>query len=492
MGGSPSKTFSISSPTPERSDSGPDYSIMRLCGGDLKKFEYMLFIGAEASRLVYSDAGIIQESLKAFGLSPDVLNQVITHYDWKFASKKRNILSRGTADFAPPESYRLKPCSDDQSEPILVRYISSPTDTTCMVVSPNALKPNANTIITSSDCIVTFKGSSSIRNWEKNLRSVAPGDFSNAISSVVPNGPPGISVATAFVVPIVEIFNDILDGIEEVSPGATRIFVFGHSKGAGEAELGGAMLALKFPDKEIHIISYGAPRIIYPGSKEAFDNFFFAGKQGKFTLTRVESVGALVGDIVTDMPPGLMVHPGWGTKTNTLDFIRSQHGISIDNQNKRNPATWPFVESIDLWDFKNKGQLNAEVQKVIGEAPTVAPTQGGANYVRVKGSKWAPNAHMEYFGMFFLGSQRLPGMGNPAKTVGDRKEIPGSNVNKTFVADIYNSCSKYRYDQWISRGSALDFVADADRALLNVSQQLQKTLKKSGGKRTRRRRTLRK
>lgn len=477
MGSSSSKpTLAITSATPEKVESGPDYSIMSLCQKDVKKFEYMLFIGAELSRLAYSDVGIIRESLKALGLSPDILNKVIGHYDFKFLSKRTNVASRISGDFAPPESYELQACPDGidhAGQPLLIRYISSPTDTTCMVVSPNAIQPNPNTIITSSDCIVVFKGSSSLRNWEKNLRAVAPGDFAAAIAPVVPNGPPGIMTAQSFVVPIVEIFNEITIAMEKVCPGATRIFVFGHSKGGAEAELAGAMLSLKFPDKEVHIISYGSPKVIYSSSKEKFDSFFFNSTR-KFTLTRVESVGSIVGDNVTDMPPGVMVHPGWGTKTNTLDFLRSQNGISIDNQNKRNAATWPFNEPMDLWDIANKLKLNAEVQKVIGEAPTVAnPSQGGANYVRVKGSSWAPNPHMEYFGMFFLGSQRGPGMGNPAKTsnTGTRESREGSNENKIFIANIFSDCTKYQYVPWQSRGSVLDGINDAQRVVEQGAKQ---------------------
>ena len=156
MGGSPSKpTLGFTSATPEKVEGGPDYSIMSLCQKDVKKFEYMLFIGAELSRLVYSDVGIIHKSLKALGLSPDILNKVIGHYDWKFLSKKTNVASRVSGSFAPPESYELQACPDgiDHSgQPILIRYISSPTDTTCMVVSPQAIQKNANSIINDSMC----------------------------------------------------------------------------------------------------------------------------------------------------------------------------------------------------------------------------------------------------------------------------------------------------------------------------------------------------
>jgi hypothetical protein len=508
----------VSSPTPEKIEGGPDYSIMRLCEGDMKKFEYMLFISAEACRLAYCDVGILQQSLKAFGRSPDILNKVITHYDQKACPtlgvgkcKKRNMVSRATGNFAPPESYELNPCPggfNNSGKPVLVRYISSPTDTTCIVVSPSALVSNSNSIIQPTDCIVTFKGSSSLRNWEKNLRSLAPTDFAKEISDVIKPAlarapelleaaakqvqllpaaaaaagggigseqslPGGIMVATSFVVPIVEIFNNILEGINVVAPNCTRIFVFGHSKGGAECELAGAMLLQQFPDKEVHVISFGAPKVIAPQSRDAFNKFFFENKKGKFTLTRVESVGSTgIDDLVTTLPPN-MVHPGWGDKKNTLDFIRSQNGVKPAGNNKRDPATWPFPEPIDLWDRsiipgqKNKSaELKAEVEKVVGEKllEVKEETTGGANYVRVTGSRWAPNSHMEELGMFFMGSQRLAGMGNPAKTalVGSREAQDDSNVNKTFVANIFSDCSKYQYEPWTSKGSALDIFTKTD------------------------------
>ena len=85
-----------------------------------------------------------------------------------------------------------------------------------------------------------------------------------------------------------------------------------------------------------------------------------------------------------------------------------------------------------------------------------------SNYLRVKGSQWSPNPHMEYFGMFFMGSQRLAGMGNPAKTQGDRKPVEGSNVNKIFVANIFPECTKYMYVPWTSLGSNLDLVKNLE------------------------------
>ena len=462
-----------------------DYSLLPVCYGKkfddslgvdvnaVKKFEHALYIGAEASRLLYCDVGILKLSLtKAFGLSPDILNKVISHYDGKYKFKKTNLLNRasGSKQLAP-DSYELEPCTsfeNDGKKP-LMRYISSPTDTTCGVISPDALQSNSNSIFTSSDCIVTFKGSSSLRNWEKNLRSVFPGDFAKEVSSLGLNAPSGIAIARAFITPIVEIFDEILKAINLVCPNATRIFVFGHSKGGAEAELGGMMLSLCMGNKlpsvtQVHVISYGSPKVVSPTSKDAINNAFFVANKGNFTLTRVESVGSIVGDTVTDMPP-VMVHPGWGNTSNTLDEIRTKYGGVSVTDNKRNPATWPFNESVDLWDITQKFKLDAAVATVIGEDVSKdAPAHGGerSTYLRVRGSRWAPNPHMEYLGMFFLGSQRIPGMANPAKTQGNRQEIPGSNVNKIFIANMFPECTKYMYVSWKSLGSSLDIVTDVD------------------------------
>lgn len=482
-----------------------DFSLLPICFGKkyneelgvsvigVKKFEYLLFIGAEASRLAYCDVGILKESLKAFGLSPDILNKVISHYDSKYSSKK--FLFNRSGQKIAPDSYEIQPCPsfENDGKIPLVRYISSPTDTTCMIMSGSTLLSNPNNIISATDCMVVFKGSSSLRNWEKNLRSIVPGDLAKEIQSIT-TAPPGIMVAKSFVTPIVEIFGEIISGIKEVSPNCTRIFVFGHSKGGAEAELAGTILSLcksQFPNVlQVHVISYGSPKIVSPSAKYLYNQEFLVKNAGNFTLTRIESVGTLVGDTVTDIPPGIMVHPGWGDKTSTIDSIRSTYGGVAITDNKRNPSTWPFYQSPDLWDILNKFKLDAEVQKVIGESvinlPVEPPTGGEhSTYFRVRGSRWAPNPHMEYFGMFFLGSQRLPGMANPAKTQGDRKAIPGSNVNKIFIANIFPECTKYKYVPWNNLGSSMDFVEDIGIPIKKGGAKKRRTFRKNKRSRNR-------
>jgi Lipase (class 3) len=521
MGGVSSKNadIAITSKTPEGKIEGPDYSIMLLCNKDMKKFEYMLFLAAESCRLSYCDVGILQQSMKAYGMSPDILNEVITHYDAKACPaisigkcKKRNVLSRVSAKFAPPESYELNACADGfehSGKPILIRYISSPTDTTCIVVNPSVIQPNSNSIIQSSDCIVTFKGSSSIRNWDKNLSASAPGDFASVVKDILPNAPPGIMVSTSYITPISEIFDQIVEAIEKVCPGCTRIFVFGHSKGGAECELASIMFALKFPDKEIHTISLGAPKVFSPSSVEKFDDMFFIQKQGKFTLTRIESITPSGKDDLVTLLPTTMVHPGWGSKTQTLDLLRSEYGIPSDLSNTRNVASWPFQEAIDLWKPSKKVERDALVQNVIKEKVVVPPPEkeeplgipeetpavGGSTFFKVTTLQPTVSSHMNYFGMGFWGTQRLAGMGNPAKTalIGRNQENSDPNVNKTFVANIFQDCTKYQYVPWVGKGSYLSGVTDMSRSAVHGIQDVaQKVIKRGGRRRTPRKRKINK
>jgi hypothetical protein len=461
-------------------DTNSLFSIMRLCGADMKKFEYMLFIAAQSCRLSYCDVGILHQSLKAYGMSPDVLNAVITKYDSMACPtigvgmcKKRNALSRISGQFAPPQSYELSPCPggfDNGGQQPIVRYISSPIDTTCIVINPSILAQNDNTIFKQGDCIVTFKGSSSIRNWEKNVRASAHGDFATAVKDVIPSFPPQISVSVSYVTPIVEIFDQIVEAMDKVCPGNTRIFVFGHSKGGAECELAGAMFVAKFPDKEVHIISLGAPKIISPTSQQTFNDQFLFGKNGKVTLTRVESTSQTnEGDLVTTVPVS-MGHPGKTETPNTIDGLRNAYGYPSAN-NQRLDKTWPFTEPIDWYNPAKKAELDQKVASIVGMKG------GDSNYIKVKGYTkvslhLAP--HMEYFGMYFWGSQRLAGMGNPAKTsnTGTRESKEGSNENKIFVSNIFPTCTKYEYRPWISRGTLTEGLKDVG----NMASELGNTV----------------
>ena len=476
-----------------------DYTIMPVCLGfpyngfkpltaeDFKKCEYMFFLGAELCRLVYSDVVVIQESIKALGMSPDVLNGVISAYDNKyFRSKRKNGM------FGPaPETYtNINICAASPEKP-LIRYISSPTDTTCMVVNPSAIQPNKYSIFQPTDAILVFKGSSSIRNWGKNVGSLKAFMVNDALSKsgLGVSASRDLKIATSFLEPVLEITQNILYAMNTVTPGAKRLFIFGHSKGGAECEVTGMLFALLLKNKpsqiasleQVHMVSYGAPKVVASSSLDDFNKLVFLDNLGNITLTRIESVGRLVGDTVTTLPPAA-VHPGFTNTSNTLDELRKKYaGVTGDGNYRRNAETWPFPEHpFDMWDRKE--DVKQAVEKVIGgpipppppEADT-APLLGGAyasNYVKAKGSKWAPFSHVEQFGMFFLGSQRLPGMKNPANTTDKR----------TFMSDISLTCSTPSYVEWKPlRGQAAteDAERDDDEAPPRISEKQKGDIKRN-------------
>jgi len=455
--------FSKSQPV---SGADEDYTIMPVCLGfpyngfkpvsteEFKKCEYIFYLGAELCRLVYSDVAIIQESVKALGMSPDVLNGVISAYDWKYLSKRR----ASTQGVPATDSYTTINVCSTKGSPV-IKYISSPTDTTCMVVNPSCIVKNQYNILGNSDSILVFKGSSSIRNWSKNVGSLKASLLNDSLSKsdLGVTFEPNLKVATSFLEPVLEIFRTILDSIQEITPSAKRLFIFGHSKGGAECELTGMLFALLLKNKstfpqiasleEVHMVSYGAPKVVASSSLDDFNKSVFLDNLGKVTLTRIESVGRLSGDIVTNIPPAA-VHPGFTTTSNTLDDLRKKYANAVvDGNYRRNKDTWPFPEAFDMWDRTK--DVQEAVLKITGspmptdtqEKELEPPPEGGAyasNYVKAKGARNAPFSHVEQFGMFFMGSQRLTGMKNPANT----------NDKRTFIASIEPTCSSYTYIPW--------------------------------------------
>ena len=527
MEGSPTDETKELLPKPQQAQSvtdanDPDYTIMPVALGfpynafqkktaeDFKKVEYMFFLGAEFSRLVYCDVGILHLSMvKALGLSPDILNQVISAYDKKHLNEK---FSQGTS-IPAPASYRLRSCSVREKGTLLAKYISSPVDTTCMVVNPKAVKSNPYSILKGDDSILVFKGSSSLRNWAKNFASAKTFSINEALKSyfakfgdrhhldtnITSKADPvfkeDFKIATSYLEPILEILEQILSALKEVTPNFKRLFIFGHSKGGAECEVAGILFTLlmkyknAFPElsllEEVHMISYGAPKIVASSGIKVLNQIVFEQNLGKVTLTRIESVGRLAGDTVTTMPPW-SVHPGWSQSSNTLDVIRQKYAdVQVDGNYRRNKATWPFPDyDYDLWDDMKSASLGKAVEKVLGDPSMVVNTkleeqtdplkQGGekSTYVKAKGSKWAPNSHMEQFGMFFLGSQRLAGMKNPANTdfsKNGKYVDPLTKVdygNKTFTSLIYENCTRLEYVAWNT------FRVSITRGLASTAQSL--------------------
>jgi hypothetical protein len=201
--------------------------------------------------------------------------------------------------------------------------------------------------------------------------------------------------------------------------------------------------------EEVHVISYGAPKIL---AKSAYDEFNKQILSKDVTITRIESVGRIVGDAVTGLPLG-NIHPGATDTKNTIDVIRSnRYGVTVDGNYRRNEQSWPFSAPYNLWDPSNAQQLKERVMAITNEPPptpeqekslTKEDPQNGGYYVKVKGARDTANPHVEQLGMYFMGSQRLPLMVNPANT----------RDRRIFTSNIWKDCSTYEYlNGWIPFG----------------------------------------
>ncbi len=111
--------------TPEQAKTvGPD---------QFKKYEYVLYLMAQLSRIVYCDTGVQWEVIKkGLGLSNDVVNKLITYYDSQYASESRTSMNSPPGlNGRPMKSYIVKGQPDVMpSIPNFATYISTGHDVT--------------------------------------------------------------------------------------------------------------------------------------------------------------------------------------------------------------------------------------------------------------------------------------------------------------------------------------------------------------------------
>jgi len=467
-----------------------------------KRYEHALYIMAQLSRIVYCDSGIAWNVItKSLGMSNDVVNKVISAYDWKYVSTRRvSVTSQpGDGSGLPMESYALTPVP---AGTCFGTYISTKDDVTCMFLNVSAAATprliGGNSIFAEGDCLISFKGSSTVDNFKHDLLS----QFTAAdIQSLI--GVTGIKVegtgnvvTGAFIKPIVAAWKTLLAALEKHAGG--RLFLTGHSLGGAYTSLFAFMLAegkvsgtlpVMAKVTSIHVVSFGAPTILSDVARNTFNRHL---DSGLITLDRVVSqkvaarsaatqllVGGIGGpnDVIPTIPVGF-THPGWkplatnispeaGGRPYSIDNIRKFYGVSSSTR-YRDAATWPFTENMNLGDIAQRATLNKSVTDItqvttIPEDVTKMPTEfegvtvtedpqaGGAglakniyakstqthipNFVSVQGSVYAYGfAHGEYLGMFFMAGFRLPGMKNPAKTADAFFELCTDGVKIQYKA----------------------------------------------------------
>ena len=437
-----------------------------------KRYEHLLYLMAQLSRIVYCDTGIAWHVIeKSLGLSNDVVNKIITAYDSMYAAKRKIPVTTQPGDGAgrPMESYSLVPSSGGVK---YGTYISTPADMTCLMLDTTKVRSNPNSVLTGTDVIVVFKGSSTYDNFKHDLLSqFTATDFGQLIAATgikVPGS--GNLVTGSFVKPLVYAWAALNKALEEhVKQPNTRLFLTGHSLGGAYTTLFAFMLAeakvsgtvpIMANVASIHVISFGAPTLFSDTARNTFNRHL---DSGLVTLDRVVSqkvasrsaatqvlVGGPAGpnDVIATIPSGF-AHPGYrplatemnpeaGGRPYSMDNIRKFYGVATKTR-YREPTTWPFNEGVGLGDRKMGAELKKIVSGLTGlavipdEAPVTVPQAGGLgeqkglyekttlaripNFVSIEGSSYAYGfAHAEYLGMFFLGGFRLPGMKNPAAT----------------------------------------------------------------------------
>jgi hypothetical protein len=268
---------------------------------------------------------------------------------------------------------------------------------TCLFINASKVRANPNSILTGSDVIVSFKGSSTVDNFKHDLMSqFTAADIGQLVASLGIKVPGEKNFVTgSFVQPLVAGWSALVRGLTEhcaAATGGVRLFLTGHSLGGAYCTLFGFMLAeaklsgLPYMNNvsSIHIISFGAPTILGDNARNTFNRHL---DTGLVTIDRVVSqkvaarsaatqilVGGPMGpNNVIPTIPARFSHPGF--KPLATDFRPEANGrpYSIENVRAfygvpsktryRDPATWPFNEAVTLGD---RAQSSALSQMVAG------------------------------------------------------------------------------------------------------------------------------
>lgn len=440
---------------------------------NFKKYEYLLYIGAQLSRLVYCDTGIIWYVIeKSLGMSNDVVNKVITAYDTKFIAQKRQPSNAPGSEVAPAtqltkeakrpmESYSLQISKSPNDK--YATYISTPHDLTCLVLNASKIRANTNSILESKDVFVTFKGSSTLSNLQHDLLSQFTATDLGALLETV-NVTVGMNqgknlVTGAFIRPILNAWNTLMLALEEhIKTDDTRLFLCGHSLGGAYCTLFAFILAegkvsktipIMTKVKSIHILSYGSPTLLSDTARNTFNRHL---ESGLVTLDRVVSqkvaartsamtiiqglaLGAGPNDIIPSIPAGF-AHPGFrplatefrpeaNGRPYSMDNIRKFYGVT-SNTRYRDPTTWPFTEDIGLGDWKNSGELNNLVMKITGVNPP--PNKDPAEEAKEQGSTPQTGGFGEQKGIYSVATKNH---------IPDFVSVAGSNYAAGFAHAEY-------------------------------------------------------
>ena len=380
-----------------------------------KKYEYILYVMAQFSRIVYCDTGIIHKVIQfSLGKSNDIVNKVILALDnqyktlrYKPIESQKGTVIHGT--HRPMESYSLGPIPKGTN---YGTYISTPEGVTCLITNANVTNKkneqcileitNNHSILKENDIIITFKGTSILNEILHDIKSqFTPKEMSTIVKNIGLNIPEQGNVAGAFLNTLINAWGYIKNALVNHTNGKTniRLFITGHSLGGAYAGLLTYILGLfkKYNSSDgflnnvigIHLITFGSPTFL---SDKARNNFNMLLDEGTFTVDRIVSqavaarssstqvfvgIGGILGpnDLIPNIPV-IFSHPGYRPlateigpegkgRPYSMDYIRSTYGVQKSNR-YRDERTWPFYNEMKLGDRTESGKLDLIVAGLTG------------------------------------------------------------------------------------------------------------------------------
>jgi len=380
-----------------------------------KKYEYILYLMAQFSRIVYCDTGILHRVIQiALGKSNDIVNKVILALDIQYKKLRYNPIEsqKGTVihgSMRPMESYSLGPTPKGTN---YSTYISTPEGVTCLITNANVTNKkneqcileiiNTHSILKENDVIITFKGTNTLNEIVHDIKSqFTPKEMNTIVKHIGLNIPEQGNVAGAFLNTLINAWSYIKNALLNHMSGKTniRLFITGHSLGGAYAGLFTYILGLfkKYNSSDsflnnvigIHLITFGSPTFL---SDKARNNFNMLLDEGTFTVDRVVSqavaarssstqafvgIGGILGpnDLIPNIP-AIFSHTGYRPlateigpegkgRPYSMDYIRSTYGIQKSNR-YRDERTWPFYNEMNLGDRRERNKLDLIVSGLTG------------------------------------------------------------------------------------------------------------------------------